>query len=575
MATSNIWTSLDGGPFAHGLDIEQTSPVGGSYTGPVSFNTINVIDQGVSITSPGTDIDNFGLSNGNLVGLRVNYSSAGGDIRGAAIAAYRATGPTAGSYYGFTGSIYTNVPGGNQLLWGNIGVAQVGPAGSASLIIGTEGEVAVYGAGTVQQRIGVNANSQGPNQAGTALDAAYAVSAGGGTSSAAPFKKMFAVTKALLGTAPLDTAGDIFWSDTAMTIANVFNSSNWTVTGNFADFPNFGINGAGQASFGLPISTITANFGFQVGGSAKGLVGIGTSANTTTGANFVDVRNSTIAAEVVLLANEAARTTVRYGLTLGNYTEMSSFSGNGQIIGTNNSAPLMFGTNNVNRMQIASGGQVNVGPNVAATASFTINRNTVSPAPSGGSNTIFQTSGGDGAGSLALTDNYGGTFGVMEFRSARGTGAAFTASQSGDSFGLIGFLGAQAANTFAADSGGAGGAFIAASATENWSATNQGTQLKFFTTANGTAAIGLNMILKNTGMLSVNAATAIPAGGSQGAGLGLSSTANFGIFFGSGVPTLSAAQGSLYLRSDGSSTSTRMYVNTNGSTGWTNVTTAT
>ena len=72
-----------------------------------------------------------------------------------------------------------------------------------------------------------------------------------------------------------------------------------------------------------------------------------------------------------------------------------------------------------------------------------------------------------------------------------------------------------------------------------------------------------------------HANTAIPAGGSTGAGLAVSATPNFGVFFGSGVPTLSAAQGSLYLRSDGSSTSTRMYVNTDGATAWTAVTTDT
>jgi len=65
----------------------------------------------------------------------------------------------------------------------------------------------------------------------------------------------------------------------------------------------------------------------------------------------------------------------------------------------------------------------------------------------------------------------------------------------------------------------------------------------------------------------------IPAGGTTGLGLVMSTTNNFGIFFGSGVPTLSAAQGSLYLRSDGNSTSTRLYVNTNGTTTWTAVTT--
>lgn len=75
------------------------------------------------------------------------------------------------------------------------------------------------------------------------------------------------------------------------------------------------------------------------------------------------------------------------------------------------------------------------------------------------------------------------------------------------------------------------------------------------------------------GTLTVQNATAIPAGGTAGKGLSLSSTSNFGIYFGSGAPTLSAAQGSIYLRSDGSTTLSRMYINTNGSTTWTSVTT--
>ena len=68
--------------------------------------------------------------------------------------------------------------------------------------------------------------------------------------------------------------------------------------------------------------------------------------------------------------------------------------------------------------------------------------------------------------------------------------------------------------------------------------------------------------------------TAVPAGGTAGAGLKMSSTSNLGVFFGSGAPTLAAAKGSLYLRTDGSTTNDRMYVNTNGSTTWTAVTTA-
>ena len=76
----------------------------------------------------------------------------------------------------------------------------------------------------------------------------------------------------------------------------------------------------------------------------------------------------------------------------------------------------------------------------------------------------------------------------------------------------------------------------------------------------------------DTGIMKVATGTAIPAGGGQA--FGLSSTATMGIYFGSGDPTVSAAKGSIYLRSDGTTTSNRMYVNTDGSTAWTAVTTA-
>ena len=69
-------------------------------------------------------------------------------------------------------------------------------------------------------------------------------------------------------------------------------------------------------------------------------------------------------------------------------------------------------------------------------------------------------------------------------------------------------------------------------------------------------------------------ATAIPAGGTAGAGLLVSSTSNFGVFFGSGAPSLSAAKGSLYLRSDGTGVADRCYVNTDSGTTWTAIATA-
>jgi hypothetical protein len=49
----------------------------------------------------------------------------------------------------------------------------------------------------------------------------------------------------------------------------------------------------------------------------------------------------------------------------------------------------------------------------------------------------------------------------------------------------------------------------------------------------------------------------------------VSATANFGIFFGSGTPTITAAQGSLYINSAASTTTSRLWVNTTGSNTWT------
>lgn len=81
--------------------------------------------------------------------------------------------------------------------------------------------------------------------------------------------------------------------------------------------------------------------------------------------------------------------------------------------------------------------------------------------------------------------------------------------------------------------------------------------------AAGTAA---NLFVSD---LTLYGTTAVPAGGTAGSGLKFSSTANLGVFFGSGAPSLSAAKGSLYLRTDGSGVNDRMYVNTNGTTTWT------
>lgn len=81
-------------------------------------------------------------------------------------------------------------------------------------------------------------------------------------------------------------------------------------------------------------------------------------------------------------------------------------------------------------------------------------------------------------------------------------------------------------------------------------------------------ANGLNPTYQ--GVVTSSQQTAAAAGGTLMTSFG---NAGFGIYAGSGAPTVSATKGSLYLRTDGSSTSTRLYVN-NGTTNWVAVTTA-
>lgn len=80
-----------------------------------------------------------------------------------------------------------------------------------------------------------------------------------------------------------------------------------------------------------------------------------------------------------------------------------------------------------------------------------------------------------------------------------------------------------------------------------------------------------NNIFCNSSVLSY-ALTAPSAGTALGIGMLVSSTANLGIFFGTGAPSFSAAQGSLYVNTTASTATTRLYVNTTGSTTWANFT---
>jgi len=96
--------------------------------------------------------------------------------------------------------------------------------------------------------------------------------------------------------------------------------------------------------------------------------------------------------------------------------------------------------------------------------------------------------------------------------------------------------------------------------------------------ASGTLAVTGTSTLTGTvstvGQLSVQTALAPPAAGLATAGILMSSTANLGFFFGTGAPTFSAAKGSIYVNTTATTTTTRLYINSSGSTTWTTFTAA-
>jgi hypothetical protein len=75
-----------------------------------------------------------------------------------------------------------------------------------------------------------------------------------------------------------------------------------------------------------------------------------------------------------------------------------------------------------------------------------------------------------------------------------------------------------------------------------------------------------------TGNITADSNVALVAGGAS-AFIATNTAVGMGMYIGSGAPTVAAAKGSLYLRSDGSSATTRLYVS-DGSTTWIAVTTA-
>jgi len=182
-----------------------------------------------------------------------------------------------------------------------------------------------------------------------------------------------------------------------------FTAQTWDVAGNEANFFVRDVTSGSRLPFrirpGAPTSSIDI--------SASGKVGIGTASPSealhvfaSDDANTLNLTNNTnstgtAAAAVVqakadtaqtsMIAHGTGRTLTRFGQTLGGWSEVLNAAGNGLIVGTLGSTPLILGTNSVARLTISNTGAVTIPGNLTVTGT----KNFGVPDPADASKAIY------------------------------------------------------------------------------------------------------------------------------------------------------------------------------------------
>lgn len=319
-----------------------------------------------------------------------------------------------------------------------------------------------------------------------------------------------------------------------------------TLTGANANALAVGATGATNPQFNVDTSTTSVATGLNIKGAAAGsglalsTLSSGTNENLTIdakGSGTVTI-NGTATGIVVLPA----------GTTIG-----------GSAVATAN-----ITSSSANAFSVGQNGTTNPAINIdASTASSVTGLNIKSGAAAGGVALTVTSSGTNenlnlaakGSGAVILTSQL--TLTNASFRGQSGSANALSVGATGGTTNPAFNVDASTASSvtgFNVKSGASGGGVALSTIS---SATNE----------------SMTIAAKGTGTVTINPTSVLTAGGLASSSL-LMGASSIGVYVGTGAPTISAAQGSLYLNNAGSSTSTRLYVNSNGSTTWVAVTTA-
>ncbi len=177
-------------------------------------------------------------------------------------------------------------------------------------------------------------------------------------------------------------AWDLAGNETSFFIRDVTNGS----TLPFRVFPGSPSNSLVIKNGDVGLGTTSPDEDLHIKKSVNGAI-IAEVENTNAGSSAVSViRTSSDTAGFNMSSHAGARTLSRFGQTLGGWTEILTFTGNGMAIGTSGPLPMILGTNSVNRIEIGANGGVTV------TGDFTVSGGTKNFAvidPTNSANAIY------------------------------------------------------------------------------------------------------------------------------------------------------------------------------------------
>lgn len=235
--------------YAQGLVINQSAPTSGTRAGPFYFNVIEATIRSALTTGgiPGNP------GSGTWAGFQCSVNAGGvnydGDsVMGGSFGVVQTLADTSlGDKNGLSSGVVIDAFTLGKGYGGSSG-ATVGPDGSCPAMVGYETDVIIESE-NVDHVVGFNSWAGG-SKVGIYTHAAYAIGAAGGMgqngNGVAGWKTGFRLyTQGGQTNSPMATDGSLFDSDHDATLANIFNFSNVTVTGDILKLPRVTLSGGG------------------------------------------------------------------------------------------------------------------------------------------------------------------------------------------------------------------------------------------------------------------------------------------------------------------------------------------